>query len=164
MPNNKNDTARAVHARHHVNLRLERWHRRSLYATVLVLFLSGAAWLIARYFLRPVTEFGETVHPIEPWSMKLHGASVMVVLFFLGSLLNSHLRRAVKSRRNLTSGWSLIATMVVLIVTGFVLYYLAGENDRPFWSLVHWALGLAVPVIIFIHVLVGRRSRQGPRH
>ena len=163
MPHNKNLTAKAAHARHHVNLRLERWHRRSLYACVGVLHLSGAAWLIARYFLRAAGEFGETVHPIEPWAIKLHGAAVMLVLFFLGTLLNSHVRRAIKSRRNLVSGWSMIGVMFFLTMTGFVLYYLASESTRPVWSLLHWAVGLAVPVMILVHMLAGRASRHGPR-
>ncbi len=152
----------AAQARHHINLRLERWHRRCIYATCLVLVLSGAGWLLARYFLRPAGQFGEVVHPLEPWAMKVHGAGAMAMLFFLGSLMNSHIRRALKAGRNLASGWSMIATMALLTITGFGLYYVAGDSDRPIWSLLHWALGFGLAALIMVHVLAGRASR-GPR-
>jgi hypothetical protein len=148
-----------IHARQQVNLRLERWHRRCVYASWALLILSGAAWLLARYLLRPVGQFGEAVHPLEPWAMKVHGAGAMAMLFFLGAMLNSHIRRALKSGRNLVSGWSMIITVAVLIVTGFGLYYLAGEGDRPAWSAVHWIVGLGWVALGIVHVLLGRSTR-----
>ena len=146
----------------HINLRLERWHRRCIYASCLILLLSGAAWLTAKYFLRPVGQFGETIHPIEPWAIKVHGAATMAILFFLGSLMNSHFRRALKSGRNLVSGWMMLVTMMLLTLTGFGLYYVASESDRPLWSRIHWTVGLGLAVLIVVHVLVGRASRFKP--
>lgn len=153
-----------AHHKHasHINLRLERWHRRCIYASCLLLLLSGAAWLVARYFLRPVGPFGETIHPIEPWAMKVHGAATMAMLFFLGSLMNSHIRRALKSRRNLVSGWMMLATMTLLTLTGFALYYVASESDRPLWSRIHWIVGLGLAALMIVHVWVGRASRSKP--
>ncbi|WP_295998776.1 DUF4405 domain-containing protein [Rugamonas sp.] len=144
----------------HVNLRVERWHRRWIYASAAVLLLSGSAWLVARYFLRPAGQFGETVHPLEPWAMKLHGAAAMAMLFFLGSLLNVHVRRAIRAGRNLVSGWAMIAAMAVLTATGFGLYYLAGESDRPLWSALHWVVGLAAGALFVLHVQLGRRRAR----
>lgn len=151
-------------ARAHVNLRLERWHRRSIYLSWAVLAASGAAWLLARYFLRPAGKFGETVHPLEPWAIKLHGAAAMAILFFLGSLMNSHIRRALKSNRNLVTGWSMIVAMAVLVVTAYGLYYAEGEAARQVWSLVHWIAGLGAVALSIAHVLVGRSSRALARH
>lgn len=155
-------TDHAANARHHINLRLERWHRRCIYASCLALLLSGAAWLVARYFLRPVGQFGESMHPLEPWAMKAHGAAMMAMLFFLGSLMNSHIRRALKAKRNLASGWSMIGAMMLLTVTGFGLYYLAGESNRMVWSSIHWAVGLGLAVLVIAHVGIGRASRHNP--
>jgi len=145
----------------HINLRLERWHRRAIYLSFALLTLSGGAWLIARYFLRPVSEFGETVNPLEPLAMKLHGGAAMLMLFFLGSLMNAHIRRAIKAGHNLLTGWSMIAAMLLLIASGFGLYYLAGEADRPAWSILHWIVGLLGAVLFVLHIVVGRRASAG---
>lgn len=143
-----------------LSFKLERWHRRAIYATGAVLLASGIAWLVLRYFLRPVSEFGETVNPFEPWAMKLHGLAAMVALFFLGSLIHVHIRRALKSGRNLVTGWAMIATLLLLALTGYGLYYVAGEADRPLWSAVHWIVGLAVALLFVLHIVVGRKSVQ----
>lgn len=146
-----------AHARH-INLRLERWHRRGIYAAGAVLLASGVAWLIAHYFLRPVGQFGETVSPLEPWAMKLHGASAMLVLFFLGSLMNTHIRRALKAGRNLVSGWAMIVTLLLLTGTGYGLYYIADDSSRPLWSGVHWSGGLGLGALTVLHIALGRRD------
>ena len=147
------------YSRHSINLRLERWHRRAIYLSAALLLVSGVAWLLLRYFMRPVGEFGQLPHPLEPWSMKLHGGAAMLMLFFLGSLLNIHIRRAIKSDRNLVTGWGMIAVMLLLVATGFGLYYIAGDSDRPVWSAIHWIIGLGASVLFLLHIIIGRRSR-----
>jgi len=144
-------------------LKLERWHRRSIYATGMLLLLSGAGWLLFHFFLRPVSAFGDAVSPVEPWAMKLHGAAAMASLFFVGSLLHLHIRRALRAGRNTLTGWAMVATLALLTVTGYGLYYVAGEADRPLWSLLHWAAGLLVAALLVLHIQVGRRSMQGSR-
>jgi hypothetical protein len=160
MPHHKHARPPVGTPSFHVNLRLERWHRRCLYASFALLALSGAAWLAARFFLRHAGPFGETVHPIEPWAMKVHGGAAMLVLFFLGSLMNSHIRRALKSRRNRVTGWIMLSGFSLLVGTGFGLYYVAGEGDRPLWSILHWVLGLAMVAGSAAHVAVGRAERR----
>src|ERR1035438_4958026 len=103
MPYRKHSLHRASSPLRLVDLRPERWQRWSIYCVSAWLVATGVLWLLAHYLMRPVTEFGESVHPLEPWSMKLHGAGAMFALFFIGSLANSHIRRAVKARRNLYS-------------------------------------------------------------
>jgi hypothetical protein len=90
--------------------------------------------------------------------MKLHGAAAMAALFFVGSLLHLHVRRAIRAGRNTVTGWSMVATLSFLTLTGYGLYYVAGETDRPLWSLLHWVAGCAVAVLFVLHVWVGRRS------
>ncbi|MYM31381.1 DUF4405 domain-containing protein [Duganella sp. CY15W] len=148
------------HHRPHINLRIERWHRRAIYISFAVLMLSGLAWLVTHYFLRPVGEFGETVHPAEPLAMKLHGGAAMVVLFFLGSLMNAHIRRAIKAGRNQVTGWSMIVFMVMLVASGFGLYYLASDSNRMTWSLAHWITGLLGTGLFVLHIVWGRRQQK----
>ncbi len=50
------------------------------------------------------------------------------------------------------SGASLIAVCGVLIATGWALYYVGGETVRLWISRTHGMIGLALPLIIFVHV------------
>jgi hypothetical protein len=139
---------------------MERWQRRAIYAVLILLAGSGMAWLAAHYFLRSHGEFGEAIHPLEPWSMKLHGAAAMATLFFIGSVMNSHIRRAQRTGRNLAAGWTLIAALAALAVTGYGLWYIAGEDSRGIWSVAHWLIGLAFPVLLIWHIAHGRSLRR----
>ena len=82
----------------------------------------------------------------------------MITLFFVGSLLNSHVRRALRTRRNLASGWVMIGALGTLTLSGYGLYYIAGEESRPLWSIVHWVIGLGFAALMVLHVAVGRRA------
>jgi cation transport ATPase len=140
------------------SLRLERWQRRMVYVAVMLLTLSGASWLLGHYFLRPQTEFGAAISPLEPWSMKLHGAAAICLFFLLGTLLNTHIRRALRSQRNRFTGWMMLVLASVLTLTGYGLYYLVGEDSRNLWSTAHWLLGGAFALGLVLHILVGRRT------
>ncbi|MFC3107726.1 DUF4405 domain-containing protein [Undibacterium arcticum] len=154
------------HSLHHpsaprpVSLKLERWQRRALYGAFALLTLSGLLWLLAHYWWRPVGEYGETISPLEPWAMKLHGAAAMLALFLVGGILNNHIRRALKSRRNRSSGWAMVALLALLTLSGYALYYIAGEQSRPLWSVLHWIIGLGLPLLVLLHIVLGRRSAR----
>jgi cation transport ATPase len=144
----------------HVNLRMESWHRRALYTAVVALTASGILWLLGHYFLRSAGEFGPASHPLEPWSMKLHGAAVLATTFFAGSVMNSHIRRAWRAACNRTAGCLLITALALLTITGYCLWYVAGESSREVWSIMHWVLGLAFPLLLSWHIFRGRRARR----
>ena len=140
-----------------IDLRPERWQRRCVYGVSAWLVATGALWLLAHYLMRSAAEFGESVHPLEPWSMKLHGAGAMFALFLVGSLVNTHIRRARVARRNLYSGWSMIAALAALSVSGYALYYIASEHSRPVWSAAHWIIGLVFPLLLIAHSALAER-------
>jgi hypothetical protein len=81
----------------------------------------------------------------------------MFALFFVGSLVNTHIRRALKARRNLYSGWSMIAALAALTLSGYALYYIASEHSRPIWSAAHWIAGLAFPLLLIVHTALAER-------
>lgn len=139
-------------------LRLPAWQRRAFYGVSAALVLSGVTWLAAHFFMRPVGEFGAVIHPLEPWSMKLHGAAAMLALWLVGAMLHLHIRRGLNLRRNLVAGWSMISLLALLALTGYALYYIAGEQSRPAWSVIHWVAGLLFPGLVWLHVSTGRKA------
>ena len=149
-------------------VRLERWHRRSVFASFALLVGSGALWLLFHYFVRTESEWGAGPHPLEAWWLRLHGLAAMITLLVLGSLLLTHVAGAWRLARNRASGAALGAAFALLIGTGYALYYFAGEQSRPAISLVHWVIGLAAVALIVAHVVLGRRvagrRRDAPPH
>lgn len=139
--------------------RLERWHRWTIYGVGMGLLLTGLLWLVAHYLLRTDGEFGETVHPLEHLSMQMHGGASMVAWFFVGSLLNNHIRRANNARRNRVTGWLMITMLVWLSASGYGLYYLVTESSRAVWSWSHWVSGILLPFLLIWHISAGRRSQ-----
>ena len=125
------------------------------------LFATGALWLVYRFCLREHGEFGEPPHPMEVWWLRLHGAFAMVMLIVAGTLLPIHVRRGWHQRKNLLAGIVVIAIIVLLIASGYALYY-GDEETRPVVSTFHWIVGLGAPVALIWHILRGRRTHLTP--
>ncbi|HTS52246.1 MAG TPA: hypothetical protein VMH26_03140 [Burkholderiales bacterium] len=139
-------------------MRLSTGHRRWIYWSGTALFLTGALWLVFHYFVRTHGQFGETAHPLELWWLRLHGGFAMLVLVVIGSLLPIHVRRGWHQRKNLLAGCVLGVMALLLIGSGYALYYFGDEMTRPWISALHWILGLGAPLVLTWHVWRGRRT------
>ncbi|HVM32008.1 MAG TPA: DUF4405 domain-containing protein [bacterium] len=136
-------------------IRLESPHRRALYAVVFLIWLSGLLWLWVRGFSDAPVE-GAAAELWSPVLMEIHGALAFVFLWFLGSLL-THMRRGLLLGRNRVSGLSLLSVALFLVLTGWGLYYFGDERLRVLTSLAHWGVGLALPLLLALHILLGRK-------
>src|SRR6516165_12761889 len=47
----------------------------------------------------------------------------------------------------------------ILSVTGYGLYYAGGESLRAWTSWIHLAVGLALPLLLILHIWLGKRKR-----
>ena len=144
----------------HVTNKLNIAHRRWIYIAFALLLLSGVLWLIFHYFLVSVTPFGNAPHPLQTWWLKLHGLAAMGMLIAFGSLMPGHIRHAWQQKKNRLSGGTMVAVMIILTLTGYALYYFAGEESRPVISAIHWLIGLAVAPLILLHIFFGRRASE----
>lgn len=139
------------------SIRLKRLQRYFLYIVFAALFLSGAAWAYWNYL--PASP-GDFEAGAKSWAMKIHGAASMAILVLIGMLLNGHVRFAWRARRNRTNGSIFLSAFAVLIITGYGLYYAGGERLRAGTSWIHLAVGLALPILLVIHILLGKKSRH----
>ena len=141
-------------------IKLSTRHRAWLYGTFAVLFATGVVWWALHRFGRVEGDFGPTVNPLEPWLLKLHGAAAMVSLLVLGTLIPLHLKRGWHARRNRGSGGGMVALCVLLIVTGYALYYVGGDQLRELASTAHLVLGFGFPAALIWHIVRGRRTTR----
>lgn len=150
-----------AHPRGH---RLVRWQRLALYATGTLLLVTGSVWLAAHYGVGAGA--GELPHPMEAWSLRLHGLAAFAALFMLGVLAAAHVpqgwrlsqRRRWSGQRS--SGVLLCVIGALLAASGYALFYFTTEAIRPALGWVHAVVGVAMTVLIAGH----RRGTRGARH
>ena len=118
----------------------------------MALTVTGCGWLLCHYVLAEAGEFGPLPHRLEGLWLELHGAAGMLALVVFGSLLVAHITPAWALGRGRASGGALASLFVLLTVTGYGLYYAGGESLRHWISVVHWAVGLGIPVLLTAHV------------
>jgi magnesium-transporting ATPase (P-type) len=127
-----------------------------LYAVVTLLFVTGVGWAYWNYL---AASAGDSEASAKAWAMKIHGAAAMAVLVLVGMLLTAHVRFAWRARRNRANGSVFLSAFGVLAITGYGLYYAGGERLRAWTSWLHLAVGLALPILLVIHIFLGRRTR-----
>ena len=143
-------------------VRIDRPTRMALLIVGLGAWLSGGLWLLFHFFLTRQGEFGPQASPSEPWWLKLHGAFAFAAIWLFGLVWGVHIRVAWPSSRRRLSGGVLAAVLVWLVLSGYLLYYLGDDTVRSVVSVLHWAIGLACPVLYFLHRVRLRRRRLGP--
>jgi MFS family permease len=136
---------------------LKRLQRYFLYAVLALLFLSGVAWTYWNYLAASAGDFEATA---KAWAMKIHGAAAMAILVLIGMILSAHVRFAWRARRNRANGSVFLSAFAVLTITGYGLYYAGGERLRAWTSWIHLVVGLVLPILLLIHIFLGRRTRH----
>ena len=137
-------------------IQLKRLQRYFLYAVLALLFISGAAWA---YWNDLVSAPGDFETDAKSWALKVHGAAGMAILVLIGMLLNGHVRFAWRAHRNRGNGILFLATFAVLTVTGYGLYYAGGERLQAWTSWIHLGVGLALPLVLGLHIWLGKGTR-----
>jgi hypothetical protein len=135
--------------------------RLGIYAVGAGLWLSGCQWLVFHYFLMREDELGPSPHPLEPWWLALHGAFAFAALWTFGLLWGVHVAKNWSKGERRWSGAAFVGILGVLIVTGYLLYYVGDERLQYATSLLHWIVGLAAPAGILAHRFAReKRSRR----
>ncbi len=138
---------------HRTQTRLVRGYRVAVYVILGSTLVTGILWLVFHYFFRRQGQFGVEPHPLEAWWLTLHGAGAFAALWLCGLLWGIHIRSSWRLPRRRSSGIVVSAFFAVLIASGYLLYYAAGDGVRSVVSVVHWTVGLALVVPLALHVL-----------
>ncbi|MGH8163530.1 MAG: hypothetical protein ACREP1_04265, partial [Rhodanobacteraceae bacterium] len=120
------------------------------------------AWAWLHHFATSPNDYGGAT-PAEGWMLKAHGAAAMLTLVLIGTLLPMHVKFAWRAGRNLRTGLSLLSLFGFLVLTGYWLYYIGGERLRAWTSAAHLWAGLALPLIMLLHIWRGKTTRPGSK-
>jgi cytochrome b561 len=139
-------------------LRLEPSLRFWNYAVFATLSLTGVIWLMA--------DMLKTSNDEDQWQaiaanmLMLHGMTAMIALVLLGAVIAVHVRHSWRAGKNRVSGAFMVGSNAVLVATAWGLYYSGSDLLRTFAADVHIAVGIALPVLVVTHVVLGRRTRK----
>jgi hypothetical protein len=106
-----------------------------------------------RYFaIRQYEDFGSQL-------LMIHGICGLILIFIFGIIWAEHAKYKlkIKQKKNRKTGLQLLFLLGVICISSAGLYYIGNESLRNFVSILHWVLGIILPVIIIIHVPFSRR-------
>lgn len=134
-------------------MRLGFVQKSAVWTAATVVALSGVAWFVLHDLID--AEPGEP----ERLLLMLHGISAYAILIAIGSLLPLHVRSGWHRRRKRWTGGSTLAMLVLLAMTGLVLYY-GGEATREPARWIHIAIGIACIALFPVHALLTATVRR----
>lgn len=120
-------------------------------------FLSGIIWLILHYFFAKETDFTTIPSPNEARTLAIHGLIAPFFIFVLGVIYPTHMSRSFKAQKNVTSGLIFFIFFIVIIISGYLLYYIANDKIREIFSLSHSFLGALLLPILVAHLFLGKK-------
>ena len=123
----------------------------TLYTICLGVWFSGGLWLLLHYFFLQQGTFGPENSPLEPWCLKIHGALAFLTIWVFGLMWGIHIGRLWPLSNRRWSGGTTAGVFAFLIISGYLLYYVANDSARSIVSVLHWTVGLASPVVFFWH-------------
>ncbi len=137
---------------------MTRAQRAVIFTVCGLLWFTGVIWLVLHYAFQRHNEFGDLPNPAEPALMRLHGLLAVAGVFLFGWLTAAHVTPRWSIGRNRTSGLVLASCVVVLVVSGYALYYTTADLHTQA-SVLHQVLGVLALVAALSHWLRNRTVR-----
>lgn len=132
------------------------WLQRVLYLLVLALVGTGLLDLRSDWQLAN----NPALLPPE-WTASnrmLHGIAAYGLLLVAGMVAALHVLPRWRHQRQLKSGLLLALVLLLLALTGLALYYAGSERLRDASDWLHLLAGLALPLLLAVHLALARRE------
>lgn len=133
--------------------------RRQVLAACGLVILSGVLWIVIGWNL----DARDYSDPLRGWRHRvlvLHGVAAYVLLWIVGRLYALHQQGNWRAQRNRASGLAMSVALLVLAGSGLALYYPPHEDWRDAFSMLHQALGVALALLLPLHVWLARKDRR----
>jgi len=133
--------------------------RRQVLAACGLVILSGVLWIVIGWNL-DADDYGD---PLRGWRHRLlvlHGVAAYVLLWIVGRLYALHQQGNWLAQRNRASGLAMSAALLLLAGSGLTLYYPPHEDWRDALSMLHQVLGVALALLLPLHVWLARKERR----
>lgn len=137
--------------------------RRLVLGAIWLVVLSGVLWIALGFYL----DADDYSDPLRTWRHRvlvLHGVAAYLLLWVIGRLFSLHQQGNWQAQRNRASGLGLSVALLLLAGSGLTLYYPPHEDWRDALSLLHQVVGVALVLLVPLHVWLARKDRQRRRN
>lgn len=143
-----------------VSTRIPRAYRLFLYALLLTSWSSGSTFFVLNKWVTVEGEFGPEKHPMQVVALRTHGGAAFLMMVCYGFLLASHVPAGWRSKRMRRLGLTLVSAQGFLILSAYLLYYLANDGFRILLSYAHASVGFLFPFLLAAHLYSAARDRN----
>ena len=128
------------------------WFRNSLYISFALAWCSGISFFILKTWFIIDGDFGPEKHAWQYPALQIHGAAAFVMMTTLGVIVGAHVQHSWRLNRHRKRGLAIVAMVGSLIISAYLLYYIAQDEVREIVELVHLAIGFTLPIALVAHV------------
>ncbi len=148
-----------------VKVRIPKPYQVGLFIALAISWFSGLIFFILKTWFAVEGDYGLVKHAWQFPALQVHGFGAFIMMICFGFLLGSHIQYSWKIKRKRKSGIALIAMPVFLIITAYLLYYIAQDDAREVIAYAHLAVGFMLPVVLISHILtkIKLKKRKGLR-
>jgi thiamine biosynthesis lipoprotein len=129
------------------------------HAATIVVTLSGVVYLWMKYFMESDDPFSVVNHPLQPAMLSIHIIAAPLLVFVLGLILNSHIRKKLSSPSsyNRRSGLISLVAFPAMVVSGYLLQVTANPTVSRIALILHLVSSGLFAFTYIVHQMFGMR-------
>lgn len=139
--------------------RYERW---LLWTSSALVGLTGVVYAWMKYVLRGDDPYAVVHHPLQPLVLKLHILAAPCLVFALGVVFTRHVVRqwSAGGSDGRTSGFGIVATVVPMVISGYLLQALSSESWLFRVAMLHVGASLLYLSGLGVHQIAAWRAAR----
>jgi hypothetical protein len=135
--------------------------RCAIYVVFGGVWLTGCVWLLLHTYFETADDFGVAQHPWEPVLLRTHGVLSIAVAYLFGWIMARHAAEGWRLRKRRVGGAMFSFVIVVVSVSGFMLFFVANDQLQLQSARLHEVAGLLVTGFAIEHWRVVNGRRRG---
>jgi len=143
-----------------VKVRIPKPYQVGLFIALAISWFSGLCFFILKTWFVVEGDYGLVKHAWQFPALQVHGFGAFMMMICFGFLLGSHVSYSWKTKKKRKSGIALIAMPAFLIITAYLLYYIAQDDVRELIEYAHLAVGFMLPGVLIWHILIKIRLKK----
>ena len=138
---------------------MKRWERWTFNALLLVVAVTGFAYLWMKYALQNNDPFAVVNHSWQTSMLGLHVVASPAFILIFGIIFNSHVMKKLSATHlpNRRSGFVSLGTFAAMVVSGYLLQVLSSEEWLQALVVIHVASSAIFSIVYATHLVISAR-------